>query len=294
MKNVARTLLPVTSLCLGLLGSGCVGDDQRADEVDAPAETSRGSAPGGAAGTREGSPITAAALIEDCEARTLAACLTVQADPATCDWLVPSVCGTPLPEDECEARVTAAGACWTTLITDELSALVCGDEPPPPPPASTPIADCYLRVAEACDAAVPEEIDGGWLCNAAAQQACPDWAPPVREEACAWDVTVALQWFGLTEEQIAAIAAGTCAPWEPAPAIGDCEARVTAACLAEFPDAAETCAQLGTATCDREPTEASCDRLVLDTCTSFCWSAEPCAEIADAACAEPCAPPASI
>ena len=88
--------------------------------------------------------------------------------------------------------------------------------------------------------------------------------------------------------------AGTCAPWDAAPAITDCAARVEAACLAEFPDAADTCAFLATEACADAPTEASCEHLVLDTCTSFCWSAEPCGEIADAACAAPCEIPGSI
>ena len=102
---------------------------------------------------------------------------------------------------------------------------------------------------------------------------------------CAWDVGNALQRLGLTPDQVTAMADGTCAPWDAAPAITDCAARVDAACLAQFPDAADTCTFLATEACADGPTEASCEHLVLDTCTSFCWSQEPCGEIAEAACA---------
>lgn len=281
MTNLRRVLFRVSlGLSLGLVVPACVvGDDL---DVADGAVTSQPGRRG--ITTDDGVGGSAARTLDDCAARVTDACLIVEPDAATCAFISEQACATPIDLATCEATVSAAAGCWSPTITTQLAALACADAPWPVPP-STPIADCHVRVAEACHSAVAD--DGGWMCESAAQQAC-DWTTPVRAAMCAWDVTTALEWIGFSSAQLADIAALTCEAPEPSAPMTDCAARVAAACVAEFPDSAELCAQLGTDACDPTPSDSSCAHVVTDTCTSFCWAPETCAAIAAEACAAPC------
>ncbi len=284
MKNLSRVLLRVgLGLSLGLVLPACVAGDDLDPAGGEPGTTGGAGRVGATVGGAVSGSITR--TLDDCFARVNDACLTIEPDAATCDFVAQSACAEPMTLEACDDAVHLAAGCWSPTISDAIADLACAAEAPAAPPASTPIADCHVRVAEACHSAVAD--DGGWMCESAAQQVC-DWTTPVREAMCAWDVTSGLEWVGFTVEQIADIAALTCEPQEASAPITACAERVTAACLAEFPDSAELCAQLGTDACDPTPSETSCAHVVTDTCTSFCWAPESCAAIAADACAAPC------